>query len=39
MARDERRLLDVREVPACLHHDEPRIRQPLAPQRRVSPAA
>ena len=27
MARDKRRVLDVREMPAPLHHHEARIRQ------------
>jgi hypothetical protein len=35
MARDERGLLDMREVPAPIHHDEARVRQALLPQRRV----
>ena len=35
MARDCRGVLDMREMPALLDHDEPRIRQPLMPQRRI----
>ena len=35
MARDKRRVLDVREMPAPLHHHEVCIRQPLMPQRGV----
>jgi hypothetical protein len=35
MARDNGSMLDTREVPTCLYHNEPRIRQALMPQRRV----
>ena len=35
MTRDDSGLLDMREMPALLHRDEARIRQPFAPQRRV----
>ena len=36
MAGNERGVLDVREMPATLDHHEARVRQALAPQRRVS---
>ena len=32
MPRDRCGLLDMREMPAPLHHHKPRIRQPLVPQ-------
>ncbi|HEX4581283.1 MAG TPA: hypothetical protein VH139_04445 [Acidobacteriaceae bacterium] len=35
MVRDKSSVLDMREVAACLYHDEPRIRQALMPQRRI----
>jgi hypothetical protein len=35
MARDNGSMLDMRDVPACLYHDEPCIRQALMPQRRA----
>jgi hypothetical protein len=35
MVRDKGSVLDMREVPACFHHDELRVRQALMPQRRV----
>ena len=33
MVRNESGLLDMREMPAPFHHDEPRIRQAFTPQR------
>ena len=35
MTRDESCVLDMREMPALIHHHEARIRQALTPQRRI----
>jgi hypothetical protein len=35
MTRDESCVLDMRDMPAFIHHHEARIRQALAPQRRI----